>query len=154
MEKRCKQRKKERNERKKEKKASNKKTFTSIAKETCDDLIAQENDEVKQEVERLMKDLRRLKGKVKANESKKQPSEVNRPKMVKKLEKGATITCYSCQQEDHKSYECKNKKGEQKKKVNSNLKKKDDKAVAHLINKQDKGWNQPIWVPKEIKHPM
>ena len=31
--------------------------------ETCDDLIAKENDELKQEVERLMADLRRLKGK-------------------------------------------------------------------------------------------
>ena len=31
--------------------------------QTCDDLIAKENDELKQEVERLMTDLRRLKGK-------------------------------------------------------------------------------------------
>jgi hypothetical protein len=34
------------------------------------------------------------------------------------------------------------------------LKKKDNKVVAHLINKQDKGWNQPIWVPKEIIYTM
>ena len=31
--------------------------------EICDDLIAKENDELKQEAERLMADLRRLKGK-------------------------------------------------------------------------------------------
>ena len=31
--------------------------------ETCDDLVAKENDELKQEVERLLTDLRRLKGK-------------------------------------------------------------------------------------------
>jgi hypothetical protein len=57
-------------------------------------------------------------------------------------------------------------KEENKKKVNSNtkpylkvdkkkstpylLKKKENKVVAHIMNKQGKGWNQPIWVPKEI----
>jgi hypothetical protein len=30
------------------------------------------------------------------------------------------------------------------------VKKKDNKVVAHLINKQGEGWNQSIWVPKEI----
>jgi hypothetical protein len=30
------------------------------------------------------------------------------------------------------------------------LKKKENKVVAHMINKQGKGWNQPIWVSKEI----
>jgi hypothetical protein len=140
----------------------------SVILETIDDLIAQENEELKQEVERLSKDLKKLKGKEKASECKGQPSQDNRPKMVKKLEKGSTATCYSCHQKGHKSYECKNKKkGEEKKNKNlSNtkpylkvdkkkstpylLKKKDNKVVAHLINKQGKGWNQPIWVPKEI----
>jgi phage/plasmid primase-like uncharacterized protein len=88
--------------------------------------------------------------------------------MVKKFEKGTTVACYSCHQEGHKSYECKNKKKgeENNKKVNSNtksylkvdkknstpylLKKKEHKVVAHMINKQGKGWNQPIWVPRKI----
>ena len=30
------------------------------------------------------------------------------------------------------------------------LEKKHNKVVAHLINKQGKGYNHPIWVPKEI----
>ena len=33
----------------------------NVVVETCDDLVAKENDELKQEVERLMADLRRLK---------------------------------------------------------------------------------------------
>ncbi|CAN6324860.1 unnamed protein product [Urochloa humidicola] len=140
----------------------------NVVIENYDDLIAQENDELKKEVESLMMSLAKLKGKEKASSSKKQPSQDNRPKMVKKLENGETVTCYSCHQEGHKSYECKNKKKGEKKKVISNtnkkpylkvdkmsstpylLKKKDNKVVAHMINKQGKGWNQPIWVPKDI----
>ena len=41
----------------------NKKCHEDVFVESCDDLIAKENDELKQEVERLMKDLTRLKGK-------------------------------------------------------------------------------------------
>ena len=41
----------------------NKKCHEDVFVETCDDLIAKENDELKQEVEMLMKDLARLKGK-------------------------------------------------------------------------------------------
>ena len=51
--------------------------------ESCDDLIAKENDELKQEIEMLMKDLARLKGK--SMESNVQPSQDNREDMVKKL---------------------------------------------------------------------
>jgi hypothetical protein len=53
----------------------------------CDDLIAKENDELKQEVEKLQKNLCVLKEK-----SKVQPSQDNCEDMVKKLEKGSTIT--------------------------------------------------------------
>jgi uncharacterized membrane protein YkoI len=130
--------------------------------------FAQENDELKQEVTRIINGLSMLKENKSCYKCKKQPSQDNRPKMVKKLEKGATVTCYLCHQEGHKSYECKNKKtGEENmKKVHYNtksylnvdkkritpylLKKKENKVVAHMINKQGKGWNQPIWVPKEI----
>jgi hypothetical protein len=36
--------------------------------------------------------------------SKVQPSQDNRDPMVKKLEKGATMTCYKCHGEGHKFY--------------------------------------------------
>jgi hypothetical protein len=35
-----------------------------------------------------------------------QPSKDNRDHMVKKLEKGATVTCYKCHEEGHKFYKC------------------------------------------------
>jgi hypothetical protein len=56
--------------------------------ETCDNLIASENDEIKREVEMLNMELSRLKGKGHV-----QPSQDNRDYMVKKVEKGSTITC-------------------------------------------------------------
>uniref|UniRef100_K3Y388 Uncharacterized protein n=1 Tax=Setaria italica TaxID=4555 RepID=K3Y388_SETIT len=55
--------------------------------ESCDDLVAQENDELIQQVERLKKDLSELNGK-----SQVQPSQDNREDMVKKLDKGSTTT--------------------------------------------------------------
>ena len=39
----------------------NEKYFKDVVVESCGDLIAKENDELKQEVQRLMKDLARLK---------------------------------------------------------------------------------------------
>jgi hypothetical protein len=61
--------------------------------ETCDDLIAQENDELKQEIEKLKRDLYVLK-----KESQVQPSQDNRDDVVKKLEKGSTVTSSTPQQ--------------------------------------------------------
>ena len=58
--------------------------------ETCDDLITKENNELKQEVERLMADLRWLKGKY--TQEQVQPSQDNTSAGVKKLEKGETVT--------------------------------------------------------------
>ena len=75
----------------------NEKCFEDVIVESCDDHIAKENDDLKQEVERLMKDLARLKGK-----SIVQPSQDNREDMVKNLEKGSTVTCFKCHQEVHK----------------------------------------------------
>ena len=66
----------------------NEKSYENVVVESCDNLIAKENDELKQEVQRLMKDLASLKGKsIKSNV---QPSQDNREDMVKKLEKGST----------------------------------------------------------------
>ena len=82
----------------------NEKYFEDIVVESCDDRITKENNELKKEVQRLMKDLTRLKGK--GIESNVQPSQNNREDMVKKLEKGSTVTCFKCHQEDHKSNKC------------------------------------------------
>ena len=76
--------------------------------ESCDDLIAKENDELKQEVKRLMKDLYRLKGK--GIESNVQHSQDNCEDMMKKLEKGSTVTCFKCPQPRKKIPDEKNKK--------------------------------------------
>ena len=60
--------------------------FDQVLVESCDDLIAHENENLKQEVEKLKMDLSRLKGKSFA-----QPSQDNRDDMVKKLEKGSIL---------------------------------------------------------------
>jgi hypothetical protein len=110
--------------------------------------------------------------------SKVQPSHDNRNTMVKKLEKGGTVTCYKFHGEGHKFYTCpqffkKMDKGAKKmdptiksslvytkpnckNKIKSNTyvieKKANGKVVAHKVGKmkEDRGWNQPIWVPKEV----
>src|SRR6185369_11487008 len=95
----------------------------NVIVETCDDLIAKENDELKQEVERLMTDLRWLKGKY--TQEQVQPSQDNTYAGVKKLEKGETVTCFKCHKEGHKSYQCKEKGGkENSKNLNKNKKAK------------------------------
>ena len=71
----------------------NKKCHEDVFVESCDDLIAKKNDKLKQKVERLMKNLYRLKGK--GIESNVQPSQDNREDIVKKLEKGSTVTALS-----------------------------------------------------------
>ena len=58
----------------------------------------QKNEELKEEVERLKRDLIQLKEKCNA-----QPSQDNREDMVKKLEKVSTEACIKPHQEGHKS---------------------------------------------------
>jgi hypothetical protein len=111
--------------------------------------------------------------------SKVQPSQDNRDPMVKKLEKGANVTCYKCHVEGHKFYKChqffkKMDNGEKKKlkpTIKSSLiytkpncknktkrytyvikKKANGKVIAHNVwkMKEERGWNQPIRVPKEV----
>jgi len=85
-------------------KPCNEKCYENVVVESYDDLITKENDELKQEVERLMKDLYRLKGKgIKSNV---QPFQDNREYMMKKVEKGSTMTCSKCHKEGHKSNKC------------------------------------------------
>jgi hypothetical protein len=155
----------------------------------CDCLIGKKNDELKQEVKWLHERLASLMGKGKNDEeqvdisqdmkSKVQPSQDNRDPMVKKIEKGATVTFYKCHGEGHKFYKCpqfvkKMDKGARKKlnpTIKSSLiytkpnrknktkgntyvikKKVNGKVVAHKVGKmkEERGWNQLIWVPKEV----
>jgi hypothetical protein len=86
----------------------------NVVVETCGCLIGKKNDELTQEVKWLRERLANLMGKGKNNEeqvvisqdmkSNVQPSQDNRDPMVKKLEKGATVTCYKCRGEGHKFY--------------------------------------------------
>jgi len=66
--------------------------------ETCDDSITKESEELKEEVERLRRDLIQLKGKCNA-----QTSQDNHEDMVKKLEKGSTDAFIKPHQQGHKS---------------------------------------------------
>jgi len=71
--------------------------------ESCDDLIAKENDELKQEIGKLKNDLIKSR-----SMSQVQPSQDNRDNMVKKLEKGSTVTSSSSkldQAKNHKTQE-------------------------------------------------
>jgi hypothetical protein len=65
---------------------------------TCDDSITKENEELKEEVEKLRRDLIQWKGKCNA-----QPFHDNREDMVKKLVKESTEACIKPHQEGHKS---------------------------------------------------
>jgi hypothetical protein len=88
----------------------------NVVVELCDCLIGKKNDELKQEVKLLRERLASLMGKGKSDEEqveisqymkiKVQPSQDNREPMVKKLEKGATVTCYKCHGEGYKFYKC------------------------------------------------
>ncbi|RLM78895.1 putative Ruda gag-pol polyprotein [Panicum miliaceum] len=121
-----------------------KKCYENVVVESCDDLIAKENDELKKEVERLVKDLTRLKGK-----SIVQTSQDNREDMVKKLENGAIVTCFKCHQEGHKSYQC----TQLKKMVPDEKNKKIFTIKSSLIYIKSKITNmkgpQMVWVPME-----
>ncbi|CAN6363066.1 unnamed protein product [Urochloa humidicola] len=63
--------------------------FEQMIIEDCNDDLVNENEVLKQEVDRLLKDLTKLKGNDIAR-----PSQDNREFMVKKLEKGSTVQSY------------------------------------------------------------
>jgi len=75
--------------------------FKNVIVETCTQEVAMENEQLKQEVARLTKDLTQVQGKTKQA----QPHQDNTIKGVKKLDEGATVVCYMCHKEGHKSYE-------------------------------------------------
>ena len=68
-----------------------------VVAESCDDLVAEENDQLKREVEELKIEMIKLKSKGQV-----QPSQDNRDHMVKKLEKGSNVTSFSPQQHQAK----------------------------------------------------
>ena len=105
----------------------NEKGYENIIVESCDDLIAKEYNELKQEVQSLMKDLASLKGK--SIRSNVQSSKDNRENIVKKLEKGSTVTCSKCHQKGHKSNKC----PQPKKKLSDEKKKKKLTIKSSLI---------------------
>uniref|UniRef100_K3Y2J5 CCHC-type domain-containing protein n=1 Tax=Setaria italica TaxID=4555 RepID=K3Y2J5_SETIT len=91
--------------------------YDQVLVESCDDLIAQENNDLKQEVEKIKMDLSRLKGKGFA-----QPSQDNRDAMVKNIEEGSTLQsscnnyikpitrCFNYHEKGHKIASCTRKK--------------------------------------------
>ena len=97
-----------------------------------------ENEQLKQEVARLTKDLTQVKGKTEQA----QLHQDNTVKGVKKFDEGQTVVCYMCHKEGHKSYECKMKNvgGAKKKEKN---KKETSKLSNTYTNKVDKKASTP-----------
>jgi hypothetical protein len=96
--------------------------------ETCDSLIPSENDELKRENEMLKMELSQLKGKVHV-----QPSQDNRDFVVKKLEKGSTITCAKLTQINWKT--CYQKVDKTKVKKKANVKCFECSTLGHFSSK-------------------
>ena len=97
-----------------------------VVVDTCTQEVAKENEQLKQEVARLTKDLTQVKGKTKQV----QLHQDNTVKGVKKLDEEQTMVCYVCHKEGHKSYECKVKNGGGEKKEKKQ--KANKQAYQHL----------------------
>ena len=91
-----------------------------------------ENEQLKQEVACLTKDLTQVKGKTEQV----QPHQDNTIKGVKKLDEGETVVCYVCHKEGHKSYECKVKNGGEKKEKNKKQINKLSNTYTNNVNKK------------------
>ena len=89
-----------------------------IIVDTCTQEVVKDNEQLKQEVACLTKDLTQVKGKTKQA----QLYQDNTVKGVKMLDEGQTMVCYVCHSEGHKSYECKVKNGGGAKKKEKNKK--------------------------------
>ena len=83
-----------------------------IIVDTCTQEVVKDNEQLKQEVACLTKDLTQVKCKAKQA----QLHQDNTIKGAKKLDEGQIVVCYVCHKEGHKSYECKVKNGGEKKK--------------------------------------
>ena len=113
-----------------------------VVVDTCTQEVTKENEQLKQEVARLTKDLTQVKGKTKQA----QLYQDNIVKRVKKLDEAQTVVCYVCHKEDHKSYECKVKNG-------GGALKKEKKQISKLsntyTNKVDKKASTPYLLKKK-----
>ena len=113
-----------------------------VVVETCTQEVAIENEQLKQEVAHLTKDLTQVRGKTKQA----QLHQDNTIKEVKKLDEGQTVVCYICHKEGHKSYECKVKNG-------GGAKMKEQKQTSKFsntyINKVDKKASTPYLLKKK-----
>ena len=90
-----------------------------VVVDTCTQEVAMENQQLKQEVACLTKDLTQIKGKTEQA----QYHQDNTVKGVKKLDEGQTMVFYMCHKKGHKSYECRVKNGGGAKKKEKNKKK-------------------------------
>jgi hypothetical protein len=106
--------------------------FEKIVVQTCTQEVAMENEQLKQEVAHLTKDLTQVQGKTKQT----QLQQDNTIKGMKKLDEGQTVVCYVCHKQGHKPYECKVKNGGEKKKEKN--KKQTSKFSNTYTNKVDK----------------
>ena len=104
--------------------------------------VAKENEQLKQEVARLTKDLTQVKGKAKQT----QLHQDNTVKGVKKLDEGQIVVCYVCHKEGHKSYECKVKNGGEAKKKE---KRQTSKLSNTYTNKMGKKASTPYLLKKK-----
>jgi hypothetical protein len=144
----------------------------NIVVETCSDKVAKENEELRQEVARLGKDLYDKNGKAKQI----RPPKDNTTARVNNPMEGEIVICRLCHKEGHKSFQCKAMIGDKQrqklkqkptskisntyiKKVDKKAatpylikKKKNRKVIASKANKQaNKGkGSKHIWVLKEI----
>ena len=110
--------------------------------DTCTQEVAKENEQLKQEVACLTKDLTQVKDKAKQT----QLHQDNTVKGVKKLDEGQIVVCYVCHKEGHKSYECKVKnEGGAKMKE----KKQTSKLSNTYTNKVDKKASTPYLLKKK-----
>ena len=107
-----------------------------VVVDTCTREVAMENEQLKQEVARLTKDLTQVRGKMEQA----QLHQDNTVKGVKKLDEEQTMVCHVCHKEGHKSYECKVKNGGGEKKKE---KKQTSKLSNTYTNKVDKKASTP-----------
>jgi hypothetical protein len=140
----------------------------NIVKETCLNEVANENEQLRQEMSRLGKALYDKKGKAKQI----QPPQDSTTAGVNKPVEGETMICRLFHKEGHKSYQCKGKTGDKQKQMfkqkpsskisNTYINKVDKKAATPYLIKKKKNVKviaikanegkgaKRIWVPKEI----
>jgi hypothetical protein len=115
----------------------------NIVIETCSNEVAKGNEQLRQEVARLGKDLYDKKGKAKQI----QPPQDNITTGVNKPVEEETVICRLCHKKGHKSYQCKAKTRDKQK---QKLKQKPSNKISNTyINKVDKKVAIPYLIKKK-----